>query len=206
VRPDLHIDLGLCHPEPWFVYPLGFTLVPFLRPPRRGLDPGWISFPRSNRTFSKRGERRDLVPAEAFGLLPRAPNPSAAACRQRPILPGSLVTVLRLEGSVGDRSAGDSDRLASQGIQTVLEMEVSDWQTTTAGEYSPTDCSHGARESDLGRRAIGCGVVSKTSDSGLPANGSVLLAVAALSPRHQKDFVPKLEDICPQSRRVPRGM
>src|ERR1700730_5207826 len=98
--------------------PLGFTLAPFLRPPRRGLDPGWISFPRSNRTFSKRGERGDLVPTEAVGLLPRAPNPSAAACRKRPILPGSMVTVLRLKGSVGDRSAGDSDRLASQGISS----------------------------------------------------------------------------------------
>src|ERR1700694_5642053 len=72
---------------------LVFTLAPFLRPPRRELDPEWISFPRSNRTFSKRGERGDLVPTEAVGLLPRASNPSAAACRQRPILPGSLVTV-----------------------------------------------------------------------------------------------------------------
>src|SRR5216683_715990 len=76
-------------------------------------------------------------------------------------------------------------------------MEVSSWQTTTAGEYPPIDLSDGARESDLGRRASGRGVVGETSHLGLAANGSVLLAVAALSPRRRKDFVPGLEDVCP---------
>src|SRR6266849_4569251 len=33
-----------------------------------------------------------------------------------------------------------------------------------------------------------------------------VLAVAALSPRGQKDLVPTLEDVHPQSRRVPRGL
>ncbi len=46
-------------------------------------------------------------------------------------------------------------------------------------------------------------VVSSPPD---PANGSVLLAVAVLSPRGQKDFVPTLEDVHPQSRRVPGGL
>ena len=64
----------------------------------------------------------------------------------------------------------------------------------------------GTRESDLGRRASGRGVVGETSDLGLPANGSVVLAVAVLSPRSQKDFVATLEDVHPQSRRVPRGL
>ena len=61
---------------------------------------------------AERGERGDPVPPEAVGLLPRTPSPSATAYRLRPILPGLLVTAVGLEGGVGDRQAGDSDRLA----------------------------------------------------------------------------------------------
>src|ERR1700730_10634282 len=64
----------------------------------------------------------------------------------------------------------------------------------------------GTRESDLGRRASGRGVVGETSDLGLPANGSVLLAVAVLSPRGQKDFVPTLEHVRPEQHPVFGGL
>src|SRR5437879_1538872 len=91
-----------------------------------------------------------------------------------------------MEGSVGDRQAGDSDWLASQRFQAILEVEVPSRQTTPARGYPPTDCSHGAGESDLGRGASGRGVVRETSDLGLPANGSVLLAVAVVPPRAKR--------------------
>ncbi len=102
---------------------------------------------------------RSAVSAEVLFLrkqlafLPRAPNPPATAYRLRPIFPGSLVTAVRLEGCFGDRQARDSDRLASQGIQAVLAMEVSSRQTTIAGEYPPIDCPHDPGESDLGEKS-----------------------------------------------------
>jgi hypothetical protein len=99
-----------------------------------------------------------------------------------------MVTALRLEGGVGDRQARDSDRLASQGIQVVLAVEMSSRQTTTARKYPPIDCSHGARESDLGRRTSGGGVVSETSDLSFATNGADLLAVAILALGAQEEL------------------
>jgi len=93
--------------------PLGVALARPCRSFRWRLDPGWISFPRSNPSIADCGERRDPVPAKAVGLLPRAPDPSATAYRLRPIFPGFLVTAVRLEGGVGDRQARDPDWLAS---------------------------------------------------------------------------------------------
>jgi hypothetical protein len=120
--------------------------------------------------------------------------------------PGLLVSALRLEGSVGDRQAGDFDRLASQVVQTVLEVEVPSGQTATAREYPATDRSHGPRKSNLGRRTSGRRIVGETSGLSFAANGAVLLAFAVLPQRHEENFVSALEDVRPQPRHIDRGM
>jgi hypothetical protein len=43
----------------------------------------------------------------------------------------------------GDRQTGDPNRLASQGVQAVLAVEVAVGETTDSGKSSPADCAHG---------------------------------------------------------------
>jgi hypothetical protein len=207
VRPDLHIDLDLCHPA---------TMVRLAR-----------SVSHSLRSFVRLAGDLTL---DGFHFL-------GATVRSRSAVSAEILFLRKQlafyqEHQIRSRRLTDSARFSlalwshffdwKEALVIVKPETLIGWHRKGFKIFWKWKCwigrprlpwnirqlivSHGARESDLGRRASGCGVVGETSDFGLPANGSVLLAVAVLSPSHQKDFVPTLEDICPQSCGVPRGL
>jgi hypothetical protein len=51
-----------------------------------------------------------------------------------------MVSTVQLESGTGDRQTGDPNRLASQGVQAVLAVEVVVGETTDSGKSSPADC------------------------------------------------------------------
>src|SRR5215470_4313296 len=58
--------------------------------------------------------------------------PTETIERLRPCLSHPLVSPLRLERGLGHRQTRDFDRLASQGFQVVVEMEVASWSATNS--------------------------------------------------------------------------
>src|SRR5215467_10072574 len=69
--------------------------------------------------------RKQLAFYEERQAQPRRLNDSARVCL-------ILWSPLRLERGLGHRQARDFDRLASQGFQVVLEMEVASWSATNS--------------------------------------------------------------------------
>ena len=70
---------------------------------------------------------RESVPSQATGILPGAQR-STTAFRQRvPVLAGSAVTAICLEGCLDQCDAEDVDRLAPRGLSPVLALEMSSW-------------------------------------------------------------------------------
>jgi hypothetical protein len=70
----------------------------------------------------------------------------------------------------------DLNRLASQGVQTVLAVEVAVGKAADSGKSSPADGAHGAGEPDLGRGADRCRTVGKARDLGFATNDTGVLA------------------------------
>ena len=66
------------------------------------------------------------------------------------VQPSVLVAVLRLEKCSGHRQTRNPDRLAPQGIQALLEGEVSTRAATHSCTSSSADRRDGSGESDLG--------------------------------------------------------
>ena len=89
---------------------------------------------------------------------------------------GVVVSIIQLERSVDDSETRDPDRLASQGVQGILALEVEDGKAADSRESSPADRRNGAGQSDLGRGAGGSGAVGEAWNLGLPTNGASVLA------------------------------
>ena len=142
--------------------------------PRRSVD-NWIDeLPqvdpvgtwRSSRFGGRRSESRSLespfsncfdcresVSSQAIGVLPRTPNPATATDERGSALVGLLVALLCLEIRSSGCQARNTDRLASQGVPVILEVEVATRPTSDSARPPPTHCRNGSWESDLGRRA-----------------------------------------------------
>src|SRR2546427_13092944 len=69
-------------------------------------------------------ECRSAVPAQTVGVLPGTPGSSTQAHRRSAVLLGAVVSTIQLESGIDDRQTGDPNRLASQGVQAVLAVEV----------------------------------------------------------------------------------
>src|SRR5690242_16589260 len=67
---------------------------------------------------------REPLPSKAVVLLSRASGPPSAAHQLRSGCVGLLVQILRVAVRPGDRQTGDFDRLAPQGVQALLEVEI----------------------------------------------------------------------------------
>src|SRR6516225_7597058 len=88
--------------------------------------------------------RKQLAFCEERQAQPRRLNDSARVC---------LILWSRLCDWKEACQARDFDRLASQGFQVVLEMEVASWSATNSGEQPQTHRTNGTRKSDLGQSA-----------------------------------------------------
>jgi hypothetical protein len=69
--------------------------------------------------------RKQLAFYEERQVQPRRLNDSAR-------LSQPLVSSMQLERVLGNRQTRDADRVASQGFQVVLEMEVASWSATNS--------------------------------------------------------------------------
>jgi hypothetical protein len=69
--------------------------------------------------------RKQLAFYEERQVQPRRLNDSAVSL-------SSFVSSMQLEGGLGNRQTRDADRVASQGFQVVLEMEVASWLATNS--------------------------------------------------------------------------
>src|ERR1035441_9737595 len=94
------------------------------------------------------------VLTEAAGPLPRTSDTVQAADGRCSHQPCSLVEVLRLAISFGDRQTRNADRLASPAFQAVLEDEIAPGQTEATQKHPSTDCSNGGRKSNLGQGRV----------------------------------------------------
>ena len=121
-------------------------------------------------------ECRGAVPAQIVGVLPGIPGSAPQAHRRSAVLLGALVSTVQLEGGIDNCQAGDPDRLASQGVQAVLAVEVAAGKTADPGKSSPAECAHGTGELDLGRRAHRSGTDGEARDLGFATNGAGVLA------------------------------
>jgi hypothetical protein len=106
----------------------------------RGTQFRWLESPISNCT-----DCRKPVSSQAIGVLPRARNSATTVDQRRPTLVGPLVPALFLEIRPIDRQARNLDRLASQGIPAVLEMEVATGQAADPAGLASTHCAYGSR-------------------------------------------------------------
>src|SRR5262249_28090875 len=82
-----------------------------------------------------------------------------------------------LERGLGHRQARDFDRLASQGFQVVLEMEVASWSATNSCQHPQTHRTNGTRESDLGPSARGLGAFGEVGHLCFSTHSARLLAL-----------------------------
>ena len=87
-----------------------------------------------------------------------------------------MVSIIQLERSVDDSETRDPNRLAWQGVQGILALEVEDGKAADSRESSPADRRNGAGQSDLGLGAGGSGAGGETWNLGLPTNGASVLA------------------------------
>ena len=123
-------------------------------PPQVGLVGTW----GSSRIGGRRSELRSLeslfsncldcresVPSQAIGLLPRTPNPTTPPNERGSALVGFLVALLYLEIRSSGCQARYPDRLASQGVPAILEMEVATGQAADPAGPTATHCADGSR-------------------------------------------------------------
>jgi len=95
--------------------------------------------------FSNCLDCRESVPSQAIGLLPRTPNPTTPPNERSPALVGFLVALLCLEIRSSGCQARYPDRLASQGVPAILEMEVATGQAADPAGPTATHCADGSR-------------------------------------------------------------
>jgi len=99
----------------------------------------WFMPPISNRLA-----RRESVSSQAIGLLPRARDSTTTADQLGSALVGFLVTVLCLEICTDSGQARNPDRLASQGVSVILEVEIATRQAENPAETQPAYCADGS--------------------------------------------------------------
>ena len=146
-------------------------------------------------SISNRLARRESVSSKAIDLLPRARDSTTTADQRGSALVGFLVTVLCLEICSDSGQARNPDRLASQGVSVVLEVEVATGQAENTAEITPTHCPDGPREFDVGRGADRSRAMAEARHSCFPADCESLLANSGATVR--PEFT-DLEHVCPQ--------
>ena len=139
-------------------------------------------------------ECRGAVPAQTVGVLPGTPGSSTQAHRRSAVLLGAVVSTIQLESGIDDRQTGDPNRLASQGVQAVLAVEVALGKTADCRKSSPADCAHGAGEPDLGRGAHRSRTVGEARDLGFATNGAGVLAARERSEKRSENILAALAD------------
>ena len=88
--------------------------------------------PESDGSVSDLVGSRELVSAKAVGFLQGTQNAAATADGRGSLHSRRLVSDVQLEKCSGGRQAGHSDRLASQGLQALLAMEVAAGSTAAS--------------------------------------------------------------------------
>src|SRR5581483_4529127 len=89
---------------------------------------------------------------------------------------GLLVQILRVAFCPPRRQTGDINRLAPQGLQPLLEMEIPTWPSALTKGASSAHCRNGLGQPDLGPRAYRRRTLVETRHPSLAANGAGLLA------------------------------
>src|ERR1700732_101599 len=103
--------------------------------------------------------------------------------------------MVQLEGCPHHRQAGNLDRMASEGIPSILALEVQARKTSTAEGHPRAECAHGRGESDLGTRTSCFGTVTEVGDLRFAQDGAGLLAVAAQPPTRE-NLLAALANLC----------
>ena len=140
-----------------------------------------------------------------------------AFCQEHQIKPKPLTEVARFSlvfwsqwfnwrEAFGDRQTWDSDPGASQGVHTVLGLEIEKGKASTTDKDSAADRAHGEREPHLGRRTDSGGIVIETGDRGLPADSAGILAFPVCPEASDEDRFAAVENVPPQSRSVDCGV
>lgn len=95
--------------------------------------------------------RRESVPPEILGPVPRAAGETSARFRPAPAHARPLRALLRLARGPHHRPAGHAGALAPRSLPALLALAVATRPAPAPGGAPAVDCRHGPRQPDLGR-------------------------------------------------------